>query len=54
MASGNMQENDRLEREYKILKINMNIGRPERFPKNELNTRRLRTRSMPVSPLVVP
>ena len=32
----------------------MNIGRPEEFPSNVLNTRRLRTRAIPVSLPVVP
>ena len=41
MASGNMPENDRLEREQMRLEINMNIGRPEGFLSNEGNTRRL-------------
>ena len=32
----------------------MNIGRLEGFPSNELNTRWLSTRTIPVSPPVVP
>ena len=39
MASGNMPENDRLERE-KMLEINANTGKQEGFTSNELNTRR--------------
>ena len=32
----------------------MNIGRPEGFSSNELNTRRLHTRAIPVPPPAVP
>ena len=54
MASGNKQENDRLGREHKRPEINMNIARPEGFPSNELNTGKLKTRALPVSPPAVP
>ena len=52
MMSGSKQENDRLEREQKRLEINTNIGRPEGFPLNELNTRWLRTWAILVTPPV--
>ena len=45
MASGNLPGNDKLEREKKRLEINVNIGRPEEYLLNELNTRRLWTRA---------
>ena len=54
MASGNKQENDRLEREQKRLEINMNIDRLEGFPSNKSNARRLRTSSIQFSPPVAP
>ena len=56
MASGNKQENERLEREKKKLEIKMNIHRHEGFLSNGLNTRRLRTtRAIPLShPVVLP
>ena len=47
-------ELETLEREQKRLEINVNIGTPEELLSNESNTRRLRTRAIPVSPPVVP
>ena len=46
MASGNKAEKGRLDREQKSLEIITNIGRPEGFSSNELNTSRLRTRAI--------
>ena len=54
MALGNISGNDRLERKQKRLGINTNIGRPEGFPSNKLNPRRLQTSAIPVSPPVGP
>ena len=54
MASGNMSESGRLEREQKRLEINVNIGRPEGLPTNGWNTRRLQTRAIPVTHWEVP
>ena len=50
----NMPENDKLQREQKMLEINMAIGRPEGFPSNELNTRSQKTRAIPVLTPVIP
>ena len=54
MVSENMQENDKLEREHKRLETNMSIGKTEGIPANEIKTRRLRTRTIVVSPQVIP
>ena len=52
---GNIPENDRLVREQKRLEINTNIGRLEGFPSNELNTKRLKIRTVQVStPVILP
>ena len=49
-----MSESDRLEIEKRRLEINDNVGRLKEVLLNELNTRRLQTRTIPVSPPVVP
>ena len=55
MGSGNMPQSGRMDREQKVereqkrLETNVNIGRPEEFLSNELNTRRLETRDIPAS-----
>ena len=41
MASGNVPEIDRLEREQRRLVKNTSIGRPEEFLSNEVRTERL-------------
>ena len=43
-----------MERQQKRLELTLNIGRPKEFLLNELNTRKLRTRAIPVSPPVGP
>ena len=43
-----------MDREQKRLEIYVNIGRPKEFLSNELNTRQLRTRAIPLPPSVVP
>ena len=48
MVLGNMPEADRLEREQRGLEIKANICRPKEVPFNELNTRRVQTRAIPV------
>ena len=53
MGSRNMLESEGLEREKKRLEINVNVSRLKEFLLNELNTKRLRTRAIPVSPPVV-
>ena len=48
------RETTEIERELKRLEINVIIDRPEEFLSNELNTRRLRIRPIPVSAPVEP
>ena len=54
MASSDNVENNRLGREHQMLEINTNIGTPDGFHMANLNFRRLRTRTIPVSPHIVP
>ena len=55
MAFGNIQQNNRLEKEHKRLERNIYLGRLEEFPLNELNARWLRARAILVSsPIIHP
>ena len=47
MASENNSDIDWPGRECRRLEINANIGRPDEFPLNILNAKRLRTRAIP-------
>ena len=55
MAPANKPETDRLGRECRRLKLNKNIGRPDRSPLADLKPRRLRTMAIMLSsPIVAP